>query len=552
MYRMTCFLMIALLSGIFCVSFSQTSSQAIVSHTVLMKLPDRNTLNASVTLADGRIAAIRSAKPLCGELFYDRPDLVELLKPSGIFDWYLVESQANAEELHDSGYQVEENQPVFLNALRLPNDTLFTQQWALQNDEGPDTAALEGWKLRARLTPALHSVKIGIVDTGIDYKHEDLRQSMWVNPKEIADNDIDDDHNGIVDDVYGVNAVFADQPRGDPYDDYLHGTHVAGIIAARSNNHRGISGLFGKWTAPDQTLVRPQLVAGKFLDAGGSGDVAGAVYVVLYMLAHDVKVMNHSWGANKDSQLLRDVVNATERAGAIWIVAAGNNVSDIGIRPLYPASYAYNPITRTGSKHVLAVAALSQDGTLADFSNYGVQVQCAAPGDSIVSTFPKDYYGYLSGTSMATPYTAAVAAILYALEHPSDASGIIQRIIDGSQPLDSLKRTVLGAGSLHLYNTLINDTSIPRRIRNPTLLNATQNTLTFSYEIADASTYRVVARLGGKKGAPLLGVPPPTVGVNQVVVRDLEPGQTYTIALIPRNRSGRSGPIVTISGMTLP
>lgn len=550
MQRIISFLMIVLLAGIFCVSFSP--GRATITHRVLMKLPNRSTLPESVALADGRTATITSAQPLCGELFHDRPDLVERLRSSGIFDWYLVESQADTQELRDSGYRVEENQEIFLNALRPPNDILFPEQWALQNTEGPDTAALEGWKLRAQLHPALHAVKIGIVDTGIDYKHEDLRQSMWVNPKEIPDNGIDDDHNGIIDDVYGVNAVIADQPTGDPFDDYLHGTHVAGIIAARSNNHRGISGLFGKWTAPDGALVKPQLVAGKFLDNRGSGDLAGAVYVVLYMLAHDVKVMNHSWGAGKDSELLRDVVKATERAGAIWIVAAGNNGSDLEQRPLYPASYAYNPVTRTGSRHVLAVAALSQDGTLAHFSNYGVQVQCAAPGDGIIATLPNNHYGYLSGTSMATPYTATVAAILYALDNSSDTSSIIQRIIDGSQPLDSLKQTVLGAGSLHLANTLIDDRVIPRRIRNLTLIETKQHALTFSYEVNDPHTYRVIARLGGKKGTPLLGVPPPTIGSNQIVVRDLDPGQTYTIALIPRNRSGRSGKTVIISGTTLP
>lgn len=233
-------------------------------------------------------------------------------------------------------------------------------------------------------------VVVGIVDTGVDYNHPDLRDNMWKNPGEIAGNNRDDDGNGFIDDVYGFNFV---NNTGNPMDDNAHGTHVAGTIAASLNNSQGVAGI---------ASGAAKLMALKFLDANGSGTYANAIRALNYatMMSGrgvNLKVLNNSWGGYGNVPALEDAVNTTNVAGMLFVAAAGNETNDNdGEFKAIPASYTAN--------NIISVAATNNLDQLASFSNYGATtVDLAAPGVGILSTTPGNRYQSFNGTSMAAP-----------------------------------------------------------------------------------------------------------------------------------------------------
>ena len=216
---------------------------------------------------------------------------------------------------------------------------------------------------------------IADIDTGVAYDHVDLAANMWHNPGEIPGNGIDDDGNGYIDDVYGIDSVNGDS---DPYDDHGHGTHTSGTAAAVGNNGIGITGV--AWQA--------RIMALKFLDAGRSGTDADAItcidYVVDEKLNHGVNVVaiNASWGGGGYDALLRDAINAAGAANIVFCAAAGNGYGvDNDVTPHYPSSY--------DCANIISVAATDDNDALADFSNYGLtSVDLAAPGVDTLSTTP--------------------------------------------------------------------------------------------------------------------------------------------------------------------
>jgi hypothetical protein len=248
------------------------------------------------------------------------------------------------------------------------------------------------------------------MDTGARLDHPELASSLWQNPGEVPDNGIDDDLNGYVDDVHGVN-VFS---GGAPFDDHVntHGTHVSGIIAARCNNAEGICG------AASNVRVIPI----KFLNAFGFGTTASALAAFEYMLSlkrdygHDIVVSNNSWGGLPYSEALAALIIEAEQLGIHVVAAAGNSQRNIDIIPSYPASYRLGNVT--------AVAASRPSGALALFSNFGpMSVHLAAPGDGILSLYGGSSYLAQSGTSMAAPQVSAVLALM----HSSNPSLSVQQ-----------------------------------------------------------------------------------------------------------------------------
>ncbi len=324
----------------------------------------------------------------------------------------------------------------------LPNDANFAKLWALDNTGqtggtlDADIDAPEAWSV----TTGSPGIVVAVIDTGVDYTHPDLAANIWTNPREIPGNGVDDDGNGFVDDVHGYNFA---RNNGDPMDDNGHGTHVAGTIAAVGDNGIGVTGV--NWTS--------SIMALKFLDSRGSGTISNAVRAINYATMMqtrygvNVHVTNNSWGSYTSSQSLRDAIASSGNAGILFVAAAGNDGFNNDVTPLYPSGYNLN--------NIIAVAATDQNDLLARFSNYGTtSVDLGAPGVSIYSTRPQGAYGYLSGTSMATPHVTGVVALAWAAAPDAAAQTIRAAVFAGTDPVSSLAGKVATGGRLNARGAL--------------------------------------------------------------------------------------------------
>ncbi len=279
------------------------------------------------------------------------------------------------------------------------NDPRFEDLWGL-NNEGQtggtvdaDIDAPEAWSI----STGSRDVVVGVIDTGVDYSHPDLAANAWVNSGEIAGDGIDNDGNGYIDDVHGINAI---TDAGDPMDDEGHGTHVSGTIGASGNNGVGIVG-----------VNHDVSIAGcKFLAADGTGSTSGAIKCIDYMVGLknsgvNLRVLNNSWGGGGYSQALADAITASEEADILFVAAAGNDAVDNDVNPHYPSNYE--------NDNVLSIASTDSRDNMSGFSQWGLtSVDMGAPGSAILSTIPGGGYASYSGTSMATPHVAGAAALV--------------------------------------------------------------------------------------------------------------------------------------------
>ncbi|MBN3895257.1 MAG: S8 family serine peptidase [Nostoc sp. NOS(2021)] len=233
-------------------------------------------------------------------------------------------------------------------------------------------------------------VVVAVVDTGVDYNHEDLKDNIWTNPKEIAGNGKDDDGNGYVDDIHGWNFV---DNNNNVLDDNGHGTHVSGTIAGENNNY-GVTGI----------AYDAKIMPVKVLDDSGSGSYTSIAKGIHYAVDNGANVINLSLGGNYSNSTLESAINYASSKGVIVVMAAGN---DGGSSPDYPARYA--------SKSGIAVGAVDKNNNLADFSNRSGTNQISyvtAPGVNVYSSVPNNQYAIYSGTSMAAPHVAGVVALM--------------------------------------------------------------------------------------------------------------------------------------------
>ncbi|MBD3920227.1 S8 family serine peptidase [Paenibacillus sp. PR3] len=313
-------------------------------------------------------------------------------------------------------------QPNYLlTAADVPTDERFAEEWGLSNTgqsvgyskgvPGVDIGVTKAWGT----TLGTASTLIGVLDTGIDIQHPDLSERIYVNRNEIAGNGIDDDGNGYIDDVYGWDFANDDNTVYDSASDDKHGTHTAGIIAA-SANEIGIRGV-----APNVTLLPLKFIAGK------TGYTSDAIEAIAYAKQMSVKIINASFGSTDANPALKDAIM---QSGILFIAAAGNNGQNSTINPVYPAAYSL--------PNVVSVAALDNTGKLASFSNYGANIDVAAPGEGILSTLPEEQYGFQSGTSAAAPMVAGIAALVQSQFPDLTAEQIAGRVKAGTTPLAAL------------------------------------------------------------------------------------------------------------------
>ncbi|MCL5037644.1 MAG: S8 family serine peptidase [Chloroflexi bacterium] len=335
---------------------------------------------------------------------------------------------------------IEYAEPNYIyKADMIPNDTYFGYLWGLYNTgqdvqgtagtAGADIDAVDAWDIQLGSL----SVAVAIIDTGVDYNHEDLAANMWHNPGEIPGNGIDDDGNGYIDDVYGINAITG---TGNPMDDNGHGTHVAGTIAAVGNNGRGVIGV-----APGVRIM-----ALKFLSSGGSGANSDAITCIDYAISKGVRIASNSWGGGGFSSSLSDAITRARDNNMLFVCAAGNDGANNDTYPHYPSSYDQD--------NIISVAASNNIDSLADFSNYGAEsVDLAAPGVSIYSSIPNNGYDYKSGTSMATPHIAGIAALCLSNLNQS-YSQLKSRILFSVEPGPEFAGKMSSSGRANVYNSL--------------------------------------------------------------------------------------------------
>ena len=321
----------------------------------------------------------------------------------------------------------------------LPNDPLFKDQWALDNSgqnggkAKADLRAILAWEK----TKGSTDVVIAVLDSGVDYRHTDLAANMWLRPDAIPQ--YKDEDLGTFNDLHGFNAA---DNLSDPMDENGHGTHCSGIIGAEGDNDEGIAGI--NW----QVKIMPL----KFMGRGGFGTTKDAIESINYAIDRkrngvNVRVINASWGSTLYSKALEDAIRAAGEEGILFVAAAGNNGSSNDRSPHYPSNYDL--------PNVISVAALDRTDNMASFSNFGVKtVHIAAPGKDILSTWLGDDYREASGTSMATPYVAGVAALILANEPKMTVEKLRQKVLTSVDKLDSLNGKVESGGRINAAKAL--------------------------------------------------------------------------------------------------
>ena len=322
------------------------------------------------------------------------------------------------------------------------SDRRYAEQWGLENDgwnsrrfvffqglKGEDVKAKQAWEIEK----GSKDITIAVIDTGVNYKHDDLKENLWINEKELNGKEgIDDDGNGYIDDVYGYDFFNNDS---DPMDGNGHGTHCAGVIAA-SHNDIGIRGL----------MAEAKIMSVQFLSSRGSGTTEGAIKAIDYAINNGADILSNSWGGGPYSQALFDVLKKAEEKGVVVVAAAGNSNSDLDRYKTYPASYEID--------NIIAVAASEGRGNKAGFSSYGKKsVEVFAPGWSILSTYLNNGYKFLSGTSMATPMVSGIIGLSMSHQRTLSAEEIKSRLLESTDKRRSISNYTI-SGRVNAFKML--------------------------------------------------------------------------------------------------
>jgi serine protease len=334
-----------------------------------------------------------------------------------------------------------------VRTITTPNDPQFPSLWGLNNigqvingrtgTAAADIHATAAWML----TTGSRASVVAVIDTGVDYTHQDLAANMWSAPASFTVT------------IGGVSITCAAGTHGfnaiartcDPRDDNNHGSHVSGTIGSLGNNQLGVTGV--NWNA--------SIMAAKFLDAGGSGATSDAINAIEFAIqaksafaagaGANVRVLSNSWGGGGFSQGLLDEINKANAAGMLFVAAAGNNGSSNDVTAFYPAGFT--------APNIIAVAATNNADQLASFSNYGLSVHVAAPGVDILSTTIGNNYQFFSGTSMAAPHVSGAAALVLS-KCSLEVADLKATLLDNVDVVSSLSGRVSTSGRLDVDKAL--------------------------------------------------------------------------------------------------
>lgn len=421
--------------------------QNFVPGQLLIKL---KTVSSSSRISSDILAAIEGT--ITEEIKTGAMELANARKSGPSGDLILVESKLGTMQAIEKLKQmpeVEYAEPNWIyQHFATSNDPYFNsgQLWGMSaggNLNG--SRANEVW---AAGKVGTNSVYIGIIDEGYMYEHEDLAANAGVNPGEIAGNGVDDDGNGLVDDVYGWDFDGNNSSVFDGTGDD-HGTHVAGTIGGVGGNGVGVAGVV--WNV--------KMLGAKFLGSQG-GTTSNAIKSVDYFTdlktRHGLNIVatNNSWGGGGYSQALKDAIDRADAAGILFIAAAGNSGTNNDATASYPSGYT--------SSNIIAVASITSSGALSSFSQFGATtVDIGAPGSGIWSTVPVSSgkgrkatigsgYSSYNGTSMATPHVAGAAALYASIYPNATAVQIKAAILNSATPTSSLAGKTVTGGRLNV------------------------------------------------------------------------------------------------------
>lgn len=343
------------------------------------------------------------------------------------------ENESNV-ELVQPDYIVSYNDNFDTN---IPDDSYFNYQWGLHNTGQPildygvagmDINVLPAWNL----TRGNADVVIGVVDSGIDISHADLCSNVYINKNEIPNNNIDDDQNGFIDDVNGWDFANNDNTVYDNLEEDVHGTCVAGIIAAASNNGMGITGV-----APNVKILPI-----KFLK-GLNGYTSDAIKAIQYAEAMGVSIVNCSWGGEEYNKVLEKVMR---KSRILFVCSSGNDGTDLDQTPIYPICFHMN--------NIIGVGSMNSKGSIESYSNYGKEVDLVAPGSYILSTYPGNEYAFGSGTSFAAPFVTGIAALAKSMDNSLKSNQLRNTIINNVVFDQKLSGKVKSPGRVDAFRVL--------------------------------------------------------------------------------------------------
>ncbi len=411
----------------------------------------------------------------------------------------------------------------------VPNDPKYSEQWSLPLINLPQAWVIEKGNL---------DVVIAIIDSGIDYRHDDLASKIWVNPGEIPDNGVDDDGNGYIDDMHGWDFTDAPnlQAEGDfiegdnePIDESGHGTHVAGIAGAMPNNGIGIAGV--AWNCP-LMAVR----AGLSLGGGSRMQDDDSAAAIVYAADNGASIINMSWGSSQHSFVIQDAIDYAYARGAVLIGAAGNSQE---AESIFPAGY----------RKVISVASTNQHKQRYYKSNFGASVDIGAPGNAILSTQIDNDYRILTGTSMAAPHVAGIAALMRSKRPALTHEEVRQILVNTTDVVlekdsDEPDPTLAGAGTLNAERALLGSGVLQARIHFPQTNSGGSTSITL---IGTAGGYKFKSwqLFYGSSTTPTTYVPFTDPVSTQKVAEQLTvwdttdiPEDVYTVRLVVTGRDG--------------
>lgn len=415
-----------------------TESDNKVTHRVLLKLKDQQLVQADSNQLSAEVKSLLAGVDASVQRIFPSSGVISISTNR--------DTAAVVQELRQSTL-VDYAEQDFLRELRstTPDDPDFAMQWGLSNigqrmgtpESGyfygipdRDINAPEAWDIRTSAA----NVVVAVIDSPIETQHPDLVDNMWVNPGEIAGNGIDDDNNGYIDDIHGIEL------SGTEYlDIFPHGTAVAGVIGAKGNNGQGVTGV--AWDVQMMSLA--------VMDSSLVSD-AYAVEAIEYVIAMKQKlqlprvIINASWGDVNYSQAIYDALAAAQEAGILIIASTSNGSDDADIQPSYPANFDLD--------HIVAVGAIDSTKTGPYFNSYTgcSNVDLMTPGFELQTTTPIFYghYQSYSGTSIAAGLVSGVAALVWEQYPDATALDVKAALMNAAMPYADLARSSVTGGML--------------------------------------------------------------------------------------------------------